>query len=67
MTSADVKIPLRTPKNFSENYPQSGHALSESFASPALGWRNVKNIRLNGRPDVSGRSWKALGIVVLVV
>jgi hypothetical protein len=35
MTRADVKIPLRTPRNLSANYPQSRHELSKKI-SPAL-------------------------------
>jgi hypothetical protein len=31
-----LKILMGTRKNFSENYGQFEHALSESFASPAL-------------------------------
>ena len=34
-----------TPKNFSENYPQFGHAPSDSVASPVLNRKRFKEYR----------------------
>jgi len=41
-----VNSAFRMRNNFSEDYPQFGHALSKSFASPVLGRKSLRNISL---------------------
>jgi hypothetical protein len=48
-------VNLRFPhwKNLSENYPEFGHAPTERFTSPVLGWTSSKNVSLKGHQIIS--------------
>jgi hypothetical protein len=60
-----VNLAFHIQKDFSENYLQFGHAPSETFTSPFVGWGSSKNIGVKGRqilaypgrPCVSGPRW----------
>ena len=43
-----VNSNFHTRNNFSENYPQFGHAPLKISPSPVLGWEYLKNIGFNG-------------------
>jgi len=65
-----VNSGLHKRKNFSENYPQLGHASITSVSSPMLVqknlkfWMDVKLLACPGRTHISRRPWRSLHIPI---